>query len=189
MSDNTELRAAALAKLAKAVAFMRQCRAEPKTASTAAAFKDAREWLDESACAVVEAFSKRTMADVFIDAYEAWSEAFDRHRHTGETAEFPSFSDWAHAKGLHGDDEGQFLGMSNWSMKVSPEYTVDYAVIDFQDGSVALRRNHERDGLWLALGPRVSGSAPASAAKRELPLNSGIAEEADEPEERASLKP
>lgn len=87
-----------------------------------------------------------SMAERFVAAYDAWE--WDRN------ANEDSFAEWAHKRGLIAADRLAFI--QNWSMRPDPKNSIlDYAVIDFEDGSMAVRRNHERDGVevapWLVL--------------------------------------
>ena len=45
----------AIVELDRAIAFLDQCKASPEQASAAGCFRDAREWIDETSRAVVQA--------------------------------------------------------------------------------------------------------------------------------------
>ena len=102
-------------------------------------------WLsDKAAFGLAASLPKRPMAESFVAAYERWLEVQDS----------PQFFDWARDQELIGDDDGQFLCFTNWNLRPDPEKTIlNYAIIDFEDGSVAFRRNHEIDSKWLCATP------------------------------------
>lgn len=99
------------------------------------------------------------MSSRFVEAYARWQDNPDS----------PSFFDWAKEQSLLGDGDGQFLCFTNWSLRPDPEKSIlDYALIDFEDGSLAIRRNHVRDSAWLVATPaagereREAESQPAT---------------------------
>lgn len=109
-----------------------------------------RPQLERLAALLPEASATRTrpMAERFVELYQEWVD-LDLDPNVRDL----SFDGWLSAKGLIGEDLN-FLQM--WSLRPDPEkYIMDYAVIDFDDGSIAVRRNH--DGLapgegWMILG-------------------------------------
>ena len=86
-----------------------------------------------------------SMADTFVAAYKAWA---DSHSQAG-------FFDWSGSFGLIGDGPNQFLCLCNWDIRPCPDKSIlNYAVIDFEDGSIAVRRNHQPDANWLTANHR-----------------------------------
>ncbi len=93
-----------------------------------------------------------TQAELFLAAWAEWDE--EPRREIG-------FSDWCRARDLAGCGDGQFAYTANWHLRPDPQRLIlDYAVMDFEDGSMAVRRNHthhegpaESRGEWMATAP------------------------------------
>lgn len=88
-----------------------------------------------------------SMAEKFVAAYSAWEESGVQQ----------DFKDWVVGHRLIGEDLS-FLSM--WNLRPDPERSrFDYALMDFEDGSIAVRRNHDDDPpfalhrRWLVAGP------------------------------------
>jgi len=98
-----------------------------------------------------------TEAELFVQAWGEWDEG---------PRERVDFSDWCRSRNLSGSDDGQFSYVANWSMQPEPARLIlDYALMDFSDGSIAVRRNHE-EGQWGRPGGWLVGSQSGPLQER-----------------------
>lgn len=108
-----------------------------------------------------EANQPVSMAEKFVAAYSAWEDSGAKQ----------DFKDWVVGHRLIGEDLS-FLSM--WNMRPDPEHSrLDYALMDFDDGSLAVRRNHD-DRYPDASHRRWLVAAPSGMSQR---LEKRLAEE------------
>lgn len=94
-----------------------------------------------------------TMADNFVAAYSNWADMPIDDKLPPLPAS--NFFDWARDQDLIGDDAGKFLCTVNWQVMPNHEESIlCYSIIDFEDGSLAIRRDHEFDTAWMTTTPR-----------------------------------
>jgi hypothetical protein len=109
---------------------------------------------------------RRAMAQCFVGAYQDWSDdwaACNPQELPNEDSRF-DFSVWAQEQGFIGDGAGQFGMISNWEIRPDPErFVLNYALMDFSDGSMAVRRNHGNHGepaSWLVASAKTYDVRP-----------------------------
>jgi hypothetical protein len=91
--------------------------------------------------------SKKSMAEMFVSFYNEWDNS---------DLTVPSFFDFLKNTNRIGLDDDQICFLQFWSTRPVLEnrdkfadVICDYAVMDFEDGSIAIRRNHDRESNWL----------------------------------------
>lgn len=85
-----------------------------------------------------------SMATLFVQYYADW--------HDSDADNQSDFHDHLKARDLLGDGDGQISFLSWWHclpLDRPIASVTDYAVMDFHDGSIAVRRNHGDELRWL----------------------------------------
>ena len=90
-----------------------------------------------------------TMADVFVAAFAKWEEL--------PPGEEPSFAEYVRKRDLLGDGKNEFCGYSHYDLRACIDApALRYDLIDFEDGSFAIRRCDPMAKLgatWLIARP------------------------------------